>query len=376
MKDIYIGLMSGTSVDGLDVAIVDFTNEEFKLLFYKEYDYTEEVAQEIFNAINNESTSKDICELNVKLADIYSDCINDSLKEAGLTPKDIKGIGTHGQTIWHTPKPKEGEYKSTLQIVDGSTIAQKTNIDTVSDFRMAHLSAGGEGAPLVPFGDKKLFSSKDKDVLTIWQNIGGMSNSSLIDNSKDDVISFDNGPGNVIINYISKRLFNVEYDCCGKEARNGKIIDALIKELLEDDYYTMPLPKTTGREKYTSEFCEKIISTGHGKHDLLRTMTYFTAMTIADSYKRYLIIKDKKYEVIVSGGGAYNKLMMEDIKKELSDLPNVSVFTSEEKGYNSSAKEAVIFAYFAMRTLNRKHSAVIDGKKVVLGKVSYKNNYE
>ncbi len=373
-KNIYIGTMSGTSVDGLDIAVVSIEdNYEFKLIYFNEFDYKNDFKERIIKAITANANTKEICQLNFEIAEFYSEKINIVLKKLKLKPEDITAIGSHGQTIYHLPYPEKGEVKSTLQIGDGSIIAQLTKIDTVSDFRTADIAAGGEGAPLVPFGEHLMFRSKKTNTKRIWQNIGGISNSTLLEDKFEDIISFDNGPGNLIINYLTKKFFNKEFDDKGKIASKGKIVDSVLKDLLKDEYFTEDLPKTTGREIYGEEFSENLINKYKNidNVDLLRTVTYLTAKTIADSYKRYLINNKDNYEAIVSGGGSYNDLLMDDLRNEFKDNNKVEIKTAEEIGFNSSAKEAIIFALFAKRTMNKEHSIIQKGNKVILGKVSF-----
>jgi len=373
-KDIFIGTMSGTSVDGLDIAVVSIDDDySFKLISFNEFGYTEDFKDRIIKAITSISTTKEIGQLNFEIAEFYAEKINLVLKKIKLKPEDITAIGSHGQTVYHLPRPGKDEVKSTFQIGDGSIIAQLTKIDTVSDFRPADMGAGGEGAPLVPFGEYLMFNSKEPNTKRIWQNIGGISNSTLLEDKFENIISFDNGPGNLIINYLTKEFFGKDYDDEGKIASKGKIVDSVLNDLLKDEYFTKDLPKTTGREIYGEEFNDALIKKYKNidKNDLLRTVTYLTARTIADSYKKYLIKDNKNYEVIVSGGGSYNKLLMKDLKNEFKDNNKIQIKTAEDIGFNSSAKEAIIFALFAKRTMNKQHSIIQKGKKVILGKVSF-----
>ena len=373
-KNIYIGTMSGTSVDGLDIAVLSIEdNNEFKLISFDEFSYKDDFKNRIIKAITSKSNTKEICQLNFEIAEFYAEKINIVLKKLKLNPKDITAIGSHGQTVYHLPRPGEGEVKSTFQIGDGSVIAQLTGIDTVSDFRPADVGAGVEGAPLVPFGEYLMFNNKEPNTKRIWQNIGGISNSTLLEDKFEDIISFDNGPGNLIINYLVKKFFDKDYDDGGKIASKGKINYSVLNDLLKDEYFVESLPKTTGREIYGEEFSEKLIKKYENINnvDLLRTVTYLTAKTIADSYNKYLIKDNSNYEAIVSGGGSYNNLLMNDLKNEFANNDKVQIKTAEDIGVNSSAKEAILFALFAKRTMNKEHSIIQKGKKVILGKVSF-----
>ncbi len=364
MKKLFIGTMSGTSVDGLDVCIISIDeNEAFELIDYKEYKYDQSQIDRILKAANSKANTKEINILNFELAKFYANSIIDIISRNNLESKDITAIGSHGQTIYHISNPKEGEVKSTFQIVDGSVIAGLTGIDTVSDFRPAHIAAGGEGAPLVNFAEHYLFNNSEKQ--RIWQNIGGISNSTVLSKDINSIIAFDNGPGNMIIDFLAKELFGVEFDEGGKIASQGKINQELLDKLTTLDYYSQPIPKSTGRELYDDEYCKWIISLNYDKFDTLRTVTYLTSWSIANSLKEIVAIDS---EIIVSGGGAYNEVIMNDLKDL---MPNTNVMTADKMGINSAAKEAIIFAYYAHRTINRKHSAIVNGKEVILGKVSY-----
>ncbi len=367
MNNLYIGLMSGTSVDGLDVAVVEIKNENsYKLIAYEEFKYSKDLKKMILKASENNSTTKEICELNFILAKFYADSIETIISNNNIRKKEINAIGSHGQTIYHNV---EGKNKSTLQISDASVIANLTGISVVSDFRPAHIAAGGEGAPLVSFPEYKIFNS-NSIVKRIWQNIGGISNSTLLSSKVDELITFDNGPGNMIIDMLCKMSFDLDYDESGKLASQGKIDKNILGKLMDDPYYNQPLPKTTGREKYNETFCKGIYGLTKNKYDLLRTVTFFTAKVIADSYKKYILKPGEEYEAIVSGGGAYNPLLIKDLKNELRNNENIVVKTSEEIGIDPSSKEAVAFAYLAYRTMNNEYSAIVNGRKVILGKIS------
>lgn len=373
MSNKYIGLMSGTSVDSLDISLIEVIDDNtFNLIKYKECKYTKKMKEKIFSAINNVSTIKDLTQLNFELAILYSKEINQFLLENKIDAKEISAIGSHGQTIYHISDPEKNEIKSTLQIVDGSVISELTNIDVVSDFRTAHMAAGGKGAPLVPFGEFMLFNSKN-DKKRIWQNIGGISNSTLLSNDENKIISFDNGPGNMIIDNVALNYFGIPFDKGGSLAKKGSIDFDLLSRLLDNDYFRKPLPKTTGREEFGKVYFDKNIKNYDGdKFDLIRTVTFLTAKTIVDSCLINLINDNFKYEFIVSGGGAYNEVLMNDIRTEFARKSNLTVLTAEDLDINSSAKESIIFAYFAYRTIHKLHSAIINGKRKIIGKVSYK----
>lgn len=370
MKNIYIGLMSGTSVDGLDIAAIElFDENNFNTLFYEEIEYNNSLRKRILNAGLNKANTAEICTLNFELANFYAKEINKFIAKYKIDKTRINAIGSHGQTIYHIPQPNEEEVRSTLQIADGSVIANLTGLNVISDFRPAHIANGGLGAPIVSFGDFMLFNSNDENTIRIWQNIGGISNSTILAKNFKDVLSFDNGPGNMIIDYLCDKSFNEKFDRDGHWASQGKIDYKLLEKLLEDPYYDMDIPKTTGREKFNDKFCEKIFTWTDNKFDLLRTVTYFTAKTIVDSYTKFVAKKNQNYEVIITGGGALNSLLIKDIDRLLKNT-NFKLIKSQELKINPEAKEAIIIAYLAHRTINNNWSALINGKKTILGKVS------
>lgn len=371
-----IGLMSGTSVDGLDIALVDIKGcrkqTKVKLVHFETTDFEKELKEKIFVSFKEKVSSRFLCSLNFEIGKFFGDSVNNFLKKYNILNSDISFIASHGQTIYHLVDPNEKEMCSTLQLGDISVIANITNIDVVGDFRTADMSVGGFGAPLVSYPDYLLFSNKDK--IRLLQNIGGISNVSVIENDNENVIAFDNGPGNVLIDFAIKKFYGLKYDNNGENAFNGKVNQELIDYLLMDDYYNLLPPKTTGREKYSRDFFEAIISKFNhlSKNDILTSLTYFTAYVIADSYKKFIIKNDKQYEVFLSGGGAKNKFILESLQKL---LPNIKVSTVEELGWNVDAKEAIEFAILGHETLHRNPgnlTSVTNAKrKVILGKVAY-----
>lgn len=370
MKNIYIGLMSGTSIDGLDIAAIELLDENnFNALFYEEIEYDDVLRKRILKAGQGKAKTAEICSLNFELANLYAKEINQFISKHKIDKTRINAIGSHGQTIFHIPQPSSKEVKSTLQIVDGSVIANLTGIDVVSDFRPAHIANGGQGAPIVPFGDYMLFNTDKENTVRIWQNIGGISNSTVLANEFEKVVSFDNGPGNMVIDYLCNKSFNEKFDKDGHWASQGNIDQQLLDKLLSDPYYNMDIPKTTGREKFNEEFCEQVFTWTENKFDLLRTVTYFTAKTIVDSYIKFVVKDNVDYEVIVTGGGAFNSLLMKDIETLFSGT-RLKLIKAEELKINPAAKEAIIMAYLAHRTINNNWSAQINNRKVILGKVS------
>ena len=346
------GLISGTSADGIDVAVVDI-GENIEVVATKTVPYADEVRQAILTVSNATTHTATIARLNFLLGELFAE----ALIQAGVPLKTIQLIGSHGQTIFHEGEPVDffgHKIASTLQIGEAAVIAERTGIETIADFRPSDIAAGGKGAPLVPFLDYQLF--RHPKISRIALNIGGIANITVIPAGAkpEDVIAFDTGPGNMIIDALAP-----PFDRNGERARAGQVNQKLLDHLLADPYYHRDPPKTCGREQYGVEF---IAETGID----VTTATELTARTIAQAIQRYPEAK----EVIVSGGGAHNGYMME----RLQHLLEPRVTTSQEFGIGVDSKEAILFAVLAYQT-QRKHpgnipSATGARHATLLGKVS------
>ncbi len=357
MKNNYniIGLMSGTSVDGLDIAYVQINDKDklkINLIEFETVTIPFKLKNKIIKSFAHKETSRFFCSLNFEIGKFFGDSVNNFIKKHNIAHNEIDYISSHGQTIYHLIDPKNDEIKSTLQFGDISIIAKTTNIPVIGDFRPADMGVGGEGAPLVVYPDYLLFN--DNNEVRLLQNIGGISNVTVLNNDINKVFAFDNGPGNVLIDMAVKHFFNLDYDKDAKIAKNGKIINEIIDFLLLDDYYEKQPPKTTGREKYNKQLLDILIKKfdSFSPFDIVRSITYFTSLTIANSYKKFVIKPENKYSVYLSGGGANNPLILQDLK---TLLPQVNVATSNDLGINSDAKEAIEFAllgYLFVKNLN------------------------
>lgn len=378
LNKLAIGLMSGTSLDGLDIALVELEIAhkkllDIKLLKFETYSFDTELKQEIFLATLDKACTRQICNLNFKFSYFCASKINEFLSKNNYLNKDIDFIASHGQTIYHLVNDlKDNEIRSTFQIGDGNIIANLTSINTVSDFRPSDIAMGGYGAPLICLYD--LFLAKKFKKNFLFQNIGGIANVTVIVNKDDNIISFDNGPGNMMINYLSNKFFNQEYDDEGKMASLGIIDLNLLNFILEDDYYALPPPKTTGREKYNSDYVDNLIKyfPSINKHDFIRTITFLTAKTIVDSYKNF-IDNNHSYDLVISGGGIHNKLLINDIKKLLPS--NIVISDLDSNLFNADAKEAMGFVLLGYSTLNKLPSNILSAtgakQKAILGKICY-----
>ena len=349
-KFLAIGLMSGTSLDGVDVAIGEYDYGQYRLRFFLTYPYPEDLKHRILqNSSPATSDVQSICGLNVEIAYIYVDAIKEALKQAEIPLEKIAFISSHGQTIWHNPNQKDGHASSTMQIGDANVLSYEFNKPVIYDFRLMDMASGGSGAPLIPIVDRMLFNSEKENILAT--NIGGIANTTFL--GKDGtVLAFDTGPGNMLIDGAMRLLFHKPYDYEGKIASEGKVLNRLLEKLLSDDYFLLPPPKSTGREVYNEKYLQEAIDFGLAlegakKRDIIATLTEFTAQTIIDQQKRFFPPTSK---MLVSGGGSKNKHLM----NRLRELFSRSVLTSEELGINSDAKEALGFMILGhLRLLNR-----------------------
>ena len=389
MKEVrhVVGMMSGTSVDGVDAALVEISGTDsepkVKLLAFENKPYPPQVREKIFSLFTPANATVDkVGYMNFLLGEIYAKSALSVIEKAGMKPEEIDVIGSHGQTIWHAPIPESPDgipVAYTVQIGEGSVIAERTGILTVSDFRVADMAAGGQGAPLVPFSEYLLYRREKETILL--QNIGGIGNMTVMPAGAKprDVFAFDTGPGNMIIDAVISAVTGGEktYDAGGETAAKGKVCNALLDILKEEPYYRQPLPKTTGREHFGVQYTEKIL--GWWKEnpipveDLLATVTDLTAYSIADAYERYVLPKHRASEIIVGGGGSYNATLLRFMKERFAPH-GVAVRTQEDLGLSSDAKEAVAFALMAdccMRGRTNTLPSVTGAEHpAVMGKIS------
>lgn len=345
-----IGLISGTSLDGVDVAVcrIDGHAQQAKvqLVAFDTIPYAPAVRQELLDLYEESGNAvARLTSMNVVIGNAFAQAALQVLEANGFSADDVTLVGSHGQTVWHQP---EGEsdliVPSTLQIGEGSQIAAALNCPVVSDFRVADMAVGGQGAPLAPYMDWAIFGSES--VNRCIQNIGGIGNVTWVpaNGSVNDVIAFDTGPGNMLIDALVTRLTNgaQTYDADGAIGMNGKVNYELLTNLMQDPYLDMAPPKTTGREYYGSAMVESILDHHALDADVIATVTAFTAHSIADSYRRWL--PELPDEVYVNGGGARNPLLMRMIADALDGIP---VRATDDLGVNADGKEAICFALMA-----------------------------
>jgi len=372
------GLMSGTSIDGVDVAIVDITRQKVDLLAFDVFPYTTTLRREILQLCNPESAQLDnICHYNFVLGEVFADAVIKLCHKSGISLNSIDLVGSHGQTIYHNPRGNRFNrttIRSTLQIGEPSVVAHRTGITTVADFRPGDIAARGEGAPLVPYADYVLFGRNR--VSRAVQNIGGIANVTFLPSrcKQNDIIAFDTGPGNVVIDSIIRLISGGKkgFDPGGKMAAQGIVDKKLLNEMLRHPFLLRRPPKSTGREEFGSFFADRVYQNaaqkGLSDTDIVATVTAFTANSIARAYHQFLpAIPD---EVILCGGGSHNKTLVEMLRRE---LPNAKMLSTEDFGISVDAKEAVSFAILAWASIkgltNNVPGATGADRPVVLGKI-------
>ncbi len=374
-----IGIMSGTSLDGIDVALCKIKgfglDTDIKLVKMKTYSYSKELLSDIKKSLDlNTSDAQLLCSLNFKLGKEYAKATNSLIKEEGLDNSDISFIANHGQTIYHQAQANNGLVKSSLQLGDAATIAYECKTTVVSNFRAGDIAAGGDGAPLVPFVDYLLYRSKEKSIAL--HNIGGIANTTILPKkcSIKEVSAFDTGPGNMMINQAMEVLYGKAYDNNGDIASSGSLIIEMFDELMTNDYLKQEPPKSTGRELLGVEYTDAIIGkfSSQKSEDIVHTLTVFAAESVIKAYNDFVLPKQDLDQIIFTGGGAYNKFLISYIK---AHLPGIEVLTFEDVNENSYVKEAIAFAVLGNETLNRSYnncpSATGSIDKVILGQVNF-----
>jgi anhydro-N-acetylmuramic acid kinase len=383
---IVAGVMSGTSADGIDVALVRMeprSRTRFELLGHAEYPYAKTVRAAVLAAMNaSQASVADLSRLNFLLGELYSEAVLATERQFHLK---AHLVGCHGQTLYHQGDPQRflgRKLVATWQTGEAAIIAARVGVPVIADFRPADMAVGGKGAPLVPFLDYLLF--RDTRVGRIAQNIGGIANLTAIPAgaAASDVIAFDTGPGNMVIDAITEKLFAQPFDRGGKIAASGQVLEQVVRAILRRAFFRTPPPKTAGREQFGHDFVRdflQICKTSR-KQDVVATATALTAKSIADAVRRFVVTNSKTprkaafHEMIVSGGGAKNATLVAMLTGELIPL-GLRLRFSDELGLPSTAKEAVAFAVLAHETWRRRASNVPSAtgaqRAAVLGKISY-----
>jgi len=373
-----IGLMSGTSLDGLDIALCRFTGNglqtQFSLVNFTTIPYADSFKKEVQQVFaKKEASLEKVCLLNAYIGSFHGDLILQALAEWEINPAEIDFIASHGQTIYHAPKRLHqlNDYpNATLQIGDGDHLAVKTGILTISDFRQKHIAAGGEGAPLALYGDVLLGSKPGENRILL--NIGGIANLTWLpaNGSYADVLCTDIGPGNTLIDATCRKYYNHPYDKDSKIALSGSVNEPLLKALLAHPFFTEAAPKTTGPElfgmAYVDEAQRKSGTSIIPNEDLVCTLSEFTAQSIAEFIQQNF--KADNIKIFTSGGGARNPYIIDQLKKKL--LTSVIKDTAE-LGINPDAKEAILFALLGNEALCGEPITIGNNPAVLMGKFSF-----
>lgn len=364
-----IGLMSGTSLDGIDAVLceIDGVDESTKIktLDFVVLEMPVYTKEKILSLLKNETDIlRHLTSLNVELGHLFADAVELLLNRNRLSAKDISYVANHGQTIYHLPHPLASEFKGSLQIGESSIIAYRTQIQVIDNFRVMDMAADGQGAPLVPLSERILFAQKGKRIGLL--NVGGIANITLL---SEEIIAFDTGPGNMMMDEVMRKLFQREYDENGELALSGKHIEALFDELIQHPYLKLPFPKSTGRELFGESYVKDLLErySEETAQDLMRTLTEFTAYCVVESIQQQAIELD---QLIISGGGAYNLALLSELRKRFKN----EVLTQEDLGFRSDAKEAIAFVILGNQFMHHRPgnvpSATGAKEALVLGKLT------
>jgi anhydro-N-acetylmuramic acid kinase len=383
---IVAGVMSGTSADGINVALVRITSPPMakgkkptiQLLGHAEYPYAKPVRRAILAAMNaTRANVANLARLNYLLGELYADAVLATQREFRVS---AELVGCHGQTLYHQGDPADflgRKLAATWQTGEGAVLAARVGVPVVTDFRPADISAGGKGAPLVPFLDFLLY--RHARIGRIIQNIGGIANLTAIPagSSAQQVTAFDTGPGNMVIDAATERLFGKPYDKGGRIAGSGTPIEPVLTSVLQLPWFRRRPPKTAGREQFGREFVQQFLKQcgRSDKRDVVATATALTAKSIGHAVQRFVVTRNNRFEeLIVSGGGTKNATLLAMLAHELRPL-GISTRSSDEFGIPSDSKEAVAFALLAYQSWNRQPSNIPSAtgaeRSAILGKISY-----
>ncbi len=369
-----VGLMSGTSADGVDVALVEITGSglttDIALMVFETIPYTPEIRTRIFDLFNVETARVDeICTMNFLLGKLFAESVLTVLEKVGITPEQVDLIGSHGQTIHHMPT---ATVPATLQIGEPAVIAHETGIPTIADFRVADVAADGEGAPLIAYPDYLLFHHSTQTIGLL--NIGGIANLTVLPAGKgiEAVHASDTGPGNMILDACVEKMTDGEkqFDENGELAKQGSICAPLLTQWLTHPFFELTPPKTTGREMFGTTYADvclqQIMTQDISKEDGLATLTALTVESISQYYTDFVVSKTPLDILYVSGGGARNPLIMQGLADTLTPIPIVDV---AEKGVSGDAKEAIAFAILANEAVQGNFGNVPNATGASCGKI-------
>ncbi len=361
MQELYIGLMSGTSVDGIDAALVDFSGQKPKLIGFEYLPFIKEVKTKIETlSLNQALFLKDYGELDCKLGHLFAQAVNNLLDKVNIPHSAITAIGSHGQTLFHAPNE---QWPFSLQIGDPNVIAEKTKITTVADFRRRDIAAKGQGAPLAPAFHQAVFKTNKRKICVA--NIGGIANISII--SDDKLIAFDTGTGNTLMDYWCQKHLNKAYDDKGEWAKSGKVIPKLLERFKQAGYFKLAPPKSTGKEYFSSHWLMQHLVTysQSNPNDIQATLCQFTADSIIDGIQEHTADID---ELLICGGGVHNHHLL-----ALLATRNYKVNSTETRGIHPDHVEAMAFAWLAKKSINHLPGNLIEvtgaNSLVILGAV-------
>jgi len=334
MSNYYIGVMSGTSLDGIDIALCEITDSTCKLLAFEEYNFEHGLKEEILEIIGGMTTLKEIGALDVKLGLAYAFNIKRFMREKKLKIEDINAIGLHGQTLWHEP---DGDFPFSMQLGSASVVSAQTGMRVVNDFRNMDIANGGQGAPFAPAFHQFLFNSLGQNIGVL--NLGGIANLSVLG---DKLLGYDIGPANILMDIWMSKTQQKSYDKDGEFARSGKIDESLLNSMIQDDYFKKSAPKSTGREYFNESWLASLLPIFNTMRDedIQRTLLELTATTIANEAKKHHL-----RTLILCGGGAKNNFLVE----RLTALMQAEVKQSNTYGVSSDAMEAMAFAWLAKK---------------------------
>jgi len=366
-KRIVAGLMTGTSLDGVDAVVVRLrgtgTSMDVEVLSFVHYPYPDALRTALLRLAESEASvssddgpTADLARMNVRLPRLYAEAVEAAMTGAGLPLHELHLVGSHGQTVRHLPEPVSfagDRVRATLQVGDPSTLAQHLDAVVVGNFRAADVALGGQGAPFAPYLDHVLFS--DEDASRLLLNLGGIANVTLLPagGALSDVLAFDTGPANMVIDALATHFYDAAYDEDGAKAAKGTPDHDLLADLLSDDYFTQPPPKSTGRERFGRAFAQQIIDAADARdlspEDAMATATLLTAASVYQAYARFVRPETPVDAVIASGGGVHNPTLWTMLEEAFSPIPMQTV---ADHGLDVDAKEALCFAVLAHETIN------------------------
>src|SRR6266404_3186734 len=385
-SSLVLGLMSGTSADAIDVALARISGAQprlnAKLLNHTAINFPPQLRKEILRVAEQQRISAaNLSQLNFRLGEVFAEAALTACRRFRVSPKKIALIGSHGQTIFHQgqPVPYFGrKIASTLQIGEPAIIAARTGLTTIADFRPADIAQGGQGAPLVPYADYLLYRHEKLGRVSL--NLGGIANITIIPAGAKpaQILAFDTGPANMLIDALVARFTHgrQRYDKNARLAQQGRSIPALLNELMRDPYLKLAPPKSTGREYYGHAYLQRLLAMGKRHrakpNDLIRAATIFTALSIVDALNRFVLPKTRIHQLIISGGGSHNPLILGQIS---AALPKIQIVPSSQLRVSEDAKEAFAFALLAYETFHQRPSNVPSAtgarRPAILGKISY-----